>query len=167
MILFCIDCSESMHELRDDPVYENVQTSHLLAALDAAMQTQKKKVVVGPNDSVGILLFNTVRFCSRLLTRRGMMWNSTQTQTKEVKGYASEVKKNAFVYQQIAPVNAPTIQELIRLIDGMDVFFRQCSFIECFVLKRLERTRIYFETLSLPYKERRCLWATCSRVVTG
>lgn len=61
VILFCIDCSESMHELRDDPVYENVQTSHLLSALDAAMQIQKKKVTVGPNDSVGILLFNTVR----------------------------------------------------------------------------------------------------------
>jgi len=61
VILFCIDCSESMHELRDDPVYENVQTCHLLSALDAAMQIQKKKVVVGPNDSVGILLFNTVR----------------------------------------------------------------------------------------------------------
>lgn len=50
-----------MHQLRDDPVYENVQTSHLLTALDAAMQIQKKKVIVGPNDSVGILLFNTVR----------------------------------------------------------------------------------------------------------
>lgn len=61
MILFCIDCSESMHELRDDPAYENVQTCHLLSALDAAMQIQKKKVVVGPNDSIGILLFNTVR----------------------------------------------------------------------------------------------------------
>ncbi|KAG6372151.1 SPOC like C-terminal domain-containing protein [Boletus reticuloceps] len=98
VILFCIDCSESMHELRDDPVYENVQTSHLLTALDAAMQIQKKKVIVGPNDSVGVLLFNTTRL-------------------NEVKGYASEIKKNSFVYQQIAPISAPTIQELVRLID--------------------------------------------------
>ncbi|KAF8547934.1 Ku DNA-binding complex, Ku70 subunit [Imleria badia] len=98
VILFCIDCSESMHTLRDDPVYENVQTSHLLAALDAAMQIQKKKVIVGPNDSVGILLFNTTRL-------------------NEVKGHASEIKKNSFVYQQIAPISAPTIQELIRLLD--------------------------------------------------
>ncbi|KAI9457031.1 SPOC like C-terminal domain-containing protein [Boletus coccyginus] len=98
VILFCIDCSESMHELKDDPAYENVQTCHLLSALDAAMQIQKKKVVVGPNDSIGILLFNTTR-------------------SNEVKGYASEIKKNAFVYQQIAPISAPTIQELIRLID--------------------------------------------------
>jgi hypothetical protein len=51
-----------MHELRDDPNYEDVKTSHLLTALEAAMQIQKKKVIVGPNDSVGIVLFNTVRF---------------------------------------------------------------------------------------------------------
>lgn len=50
-----------MQELRDDPVYEGKKTSHLLSALDAAMQIQKKKVIVAPNDSVGILLFNTVR----------------------------------------------------------------------------------------------------------
>ena len=61
MILFCIDCSDSMQELHDDPVYEGVQTSHLLEALDAAMKIQKRKVIVGPTDSVGILLFNTVR----------------------------------------------------------------------------------------------------------
>jgi hypothetical protein len=50
-----------MQELRDDPVYEGVETSHLLEALDAAMQIQKRKVIVGPTDSVGIILFNTVR----------------------------------------------------------------------------------------------------------
>ncbi len=50
-----------MLELYDDPVYENAKTCHLFAALDAAMQIEKKKVLVGPNDSVGILLFNTVR----------------------------------------------------------------------------------------------------------
>lgn len=52
-----------MQESRDDPTYENegVQTSLLLEALDAAVQIQKRKVIVGPADSVGILLFNTVR----------------------------------------------------------------------------------------------------------
>ena len=50
-----------MQELRNDSVYEGVQTSHLLEALDAAMKIQKRKVIVGPADSVGILLFNTVR----------------------------------------------------------------------------------------------------------
>jgi ATP-dependent DNA helicase 2 subunit 1 len=62
VILFCIDCSESMLELYDDPNYEDsVPTCHLYTALEAAMQIQKKKIIVGPNDSVGILLFNTVR----------------------------------------------------------------------------------------------------------
>ncbi|KAI6109983.1 SPOC like C-terminal domain-containing protein [Pisolithus sp. B1] len=59
VILFCVDCSQSMQELRDDAVYEDVKTSHLLTALDAAMQVQKKKTVSGPNDWVGILLYNT------------------------------------------------------------------------------------------------------------
>jgi len=61
VILFCIDCSESMLELRDDPNCDNAKTCNLLTALEAAMQIQKKKVIAGPNDSVGILLFNTVR----------------------------------------------------------------------------------------------------------
>jgi len=61
VILFCIDCSESMLKLYDDAKYEDVQTCHLFTALEAAMQIQKKKIMVGPNDSVGILLFNTVR----------------------------------------------------------------------------------------------------------
>ena len=61
MILFCIDCSESMLRLYDDPKYDDAQTCHLFNALEAAVQIQKKKIIVGPNDSVGILLFNTVR----------------------------------------------------------------------------------------------------------
>ena len=62
MVLFAIDCSESMQALHDDPKNEGQKTSHLLTALEAAMQIQKRKVVVGPNDSAGILLFNTVGF---------------------------------------------------------------------------------------------------------
>ena len=50
-----------MQKLRDDPVYEGVLTSHLLEALDATVKVQKRKVIVGPTDSVGVLLFNTVR----------------------------------------------------------------------------------------------------------
>ncbi|KAG1842502.1 SPOC like C-terminal domain-containing protein [Suillus subalutaceus] len=99
VILFCIDCSESMHELRDDPNYEDVKTSHLFTALEAAMQIQKKKVIVGPNDSVGIVLFNTTR-------------------TSEAKNHATEIKKNSFVYQPITLISAPAIQELIQLLDA-------------------------------------------------
>lgn len=51
-----------MMELREDPNYEDVQTCHLYVALEAAMQIQKRKVITGPSDSVGILLFNTVSY---------------------------------------------------------------------------------------------------------
>ncbi|KAG6829004.1 hypothetical protein H0H92_005981 [Tricholoma furcatifolium] len=88
VILFCIDCSESMQELHEDPNYEDAQTCHLFTALEAAVQIQKKKVIVGPNDAVGIMLFNT-----------------------------SELKKNTFAYQPISPLSAPTIQEIIQLLD--------------------------------------------------
>ena len=49
-----------MLEMHDDPRYEDVKTCNFLMALEAAMQIQKRKVMIGPNDSVGILLFNTV-----------------------------------------------------------------------------------------------------------
>ncbi|TFK34525.1 SPOC like C-terminal domain-containing protein [Crucibulum laeve] len=100
VILFCIDCSESMLELREDPNYEDVQTCHVYTALEAAMQIQKKKIISGPNDSVGILLFNTTRK-SEANRRQG-----------------SEIKRGTFVYQSIAPLNAPKIQELIQLLDA-------------------------------------------------
>ncbi len=50
-----------MLEMREDERYEDVQTCNLMVALEAAMQIQKRKVLVGPNDAVGIMLFNTVR----------------------------------------------------------------------------------------------------------
>jgi hypothetical protein len=67
VILFAIDCSPSMFDLCDDPDREGEKTCHLLVALNAAVQIQKKKAIVGPNDSVGIMLFNTVRHISRCL----------------------------------------------------------------------------------------------------
>ncbi|KAG6816666.1 hypothetical protein H0H87_004026 [Tephrocybe sp. NHM501043] len=97
VILFCIDCSESMQELREDPNYEDTQTCHLFTALEAAVQIQKKKVIVGPNDVVGIMLFNTTR-----------KTESTRIQSE---------LKNTFAYQPISPLSAPTIQELIQLLD--------------------------------------------------
>lgn len=56
-----------MFAQRDDPRYEpgEVKTCHLQTALEAAVEIQKKKVIVGPNDSVGILLFNTVSYPMR------------------------------------------------------------------------------------------------------
>ncbi|KAJ3759185.1 SPOC like C-terminal domain-containing protein [Lentinula raphanica] len=98
VILFCIDCSPSMLELRPDPEDESKMTSHLYAALDSAMNLQKRKVITGPNDSFGILLFNT--------TRRP---DKSRTQ-------GSEIKKSMFLYQPIGPLSAPVIQELIQLL---------------------------------------------------
>ncbi|KAJ7637214.1 SPOC like C-terminal domain-containing protein [Mycena rosella] len=89
------------------PCDEKAKTCHAYAALDAAMQIQKKKVIVGPNDAVGILLFNTVRYIPRLLRK---------AETSRNQG--SEIKKNCFVYQPIAPLSAPKIQELIQLLDA-------------------------------------------------
>jgi len=65
VILFCIDCSESMLALYEDPKYENSQTCHLLTALEVAVEIEKRKITVGPNDSVGIILFNAVRISLR------------------------------------------------------------------------------------------------------
>ncbi|TCD61340.1 ATP-dependent DNA helicase II subunit 1, partial [Steccherinum ochraceum] len=98
VILFAIDCSESMLELRDDPNYEDVKTCHLFTALEAAMEISKRKVVVGPNDAVGIMLFNT-------------------TKRNDGGGQGAEIKQNNFVYQPITTVDAPKVQELIRLLD--------------------------------------------------
>lgn len=98
VILFCVDCSQSMQELQDDAVYEDVKTSHLLTALDAAMQVQKKKTVSGPNDWVGILLYNTSR-------------------PNESNNRTSEIKKGTFLYQDLAPISVESIQKLIRLVE--------------------------------------------------
>lgn len=51
-----------MLELHDDSNREGVKTCHLYTALEAATQIQKRKIIVGPSDSVGILVYNTVRF---------------------------------------------------------------------------------------------------------
>lgn len=56
-----------MLELYDDPNYEDVKTCHLFTALEAAMNIEKRKVMVGPSDAVGIMLFNTVK-CTTLET---------------------------------------------------------------------------------------------------
>ncbi|RDX46256.1 ku70-like protein [Lentinus brumalis] len=98
VILFCIDCSPSMLELYEDTRYEDVQTCKLVRALEAAMQIQKRKVLVGPNDSVGIMLFNT-------------------TKRNESGTAGADLKKGTYVYQPIATVNAPKVMELMQLLD--------------------------------------------------
>lgn len=99
VILFAIDCSESMHEMHDDPLYEDAQTSHVLTALEAAIQVQKKKVIVGPNDAVGIMFFNTTR-------------------SNESISQGVEIKAGNFLHQPIETINAPKVQELIQLVEA-------------------------------------------------
>ncbi|KAI0667937.1 ku70-like protein [Trametes maxima] len=98
VILFCIDCSPSMLEMREDERYEDVQTCNLMVALEAAMQIQKRKVLVGPNDAVGIMLFNTTK--------------------RNTSGQAgADIKKGSYVHQPIATIDAPKVMDLVQLLD--------------------------------------------------
>ena len=106
-----------MLELYEDPRYEDVQTCKLFTALEAAVQIQKKKVLVGPNDAVGIMLFNTV---SPQPTSSGK-WQTNywrQTQRNESGTVGADIKKGTYVYQSIATVDAPKVMELVRLLDS-------------------------------------------------
>ncbi|CDO75109.1 hypothetical protein BN946_scf185010.g34 [Trametes cinnabarina] len=98
VVLFCIDCSPSMLEMREDDRYEEVQTCNLMIALESAMQIMKRKVLVGPNDAVGIVLFNT-------------------TKRNESGQAGADIKKGTYVYQPIATIDAPKVMELVQLID--------------------------------------------------
>ncbi|OSC96961.1 ku70-like protein [Trametes coccinea BRFM310] len=98
VVLFCIDCSPSMYEMREDDRFEDVQTCGLMLALESAMQIMKRKVLVGPNDAVGIMLFNT-------------------TKRNESGEAGADIKKGTYVYQPIATIDAPKVMELVRLID--------------------------------------------------
>ncbi|KAI0763322.1 ku70-like protein [Trametes elegans] len=98
VILFCIDCSPSMLEMREDERYEDVQTCNLMVALEAAIQIQKKKVLVGPNDAVGIMLFNT-------------------TKRNDDEEAGAEVKEGTYLYQPVATIDAPKVMNLTQLLD--------------------------------------------------
>ncbi|KAI0724871.1 ku70-like protein [Fomitopsis betulina] len=99
VILFCIDCSPSMLELYDDTNYEDVKTCHLYTALEAAMNIGKRKVMVGPNDAVGVMLFNT-------------------TKRNESDGESTEIKRGNYLYQPLQTINAPSVQEIKRLLEA-------------------------------------------------
>lgn len=91
-----------MLELREDPKYENVQTCHLFTALEAAVEIQKRKIIAGPNDSVGILLFNTVRFfghglCPSVMSFKGperQQWQQWRLGIEEQRLFVSTYYSN-------------------------------------------------------------------------
>lgn len=90
--------------------------SHVYTALEAAMQIQKRKVVVGPNDAVGILLFNTVRFTSLSTDNRFMSEQSRKNE--KIERGTTEYKSGTYLFQPMGQINAPTIKELIQLLNG-------------------------------------------------
>ena len=47
-----------MHAVNED---QKGSKSHLLSVLQAVIALQKRKVMYSPNDSIGVLFFNTVR----------------------------------------------------------------------------------------------------------
>jgi hypothetical protein len=67
-ILFCIDGSSSMHAIPDltDPRDKKGKAKPLKGkslfqqALQCALDVMRRKVIICPNDSVGIMFFNTV-----------------------------------------------------------------------------------------------------------
>ncbi|THU98368.1 Ku DNA-binding complex Ku70 subunit [Dendrothele bispora CBS 962.96] len=101
VILFCIDCSPSMLEPREDPDDEDMPMKcHLSVALDAAMQIQKKKMISGPNDSTGILLFNTAL--------------KPQATNEQPAG----LKDGMYLYQSISPLDVSKVREIQSLLDA-------------------------------------------------
>ncbi|KZO99302.1 ku70-like protein [Calocera viscosa TUFC12733] len=65
-IIFAIQCSESMHALREDLPQEEDGSgdykprTNFEIALRSALELQKRKVVVGPNHAVGIVFWDTL-----------------------------------------------------------------------------------------------------------
>ncbi len=56
-VLFCIDASKSMQEPLESPDGGPAK-SPLHMALEAVLKVQRGKVMSGPNDSVGVMLWN-------------------------------------------------------------------------------------------------------------
>ncbi|KAG8944549.1 ATP-dependent DNA helicase II subunit 1 [Tulasnella sp. 419] len=94
-ILFCIDAADYMQELSRG----KKGSSNLHRALKCAVDFQKRKVLFSPNDSVGILLFNT----------------------KEHYGGVFDVKDHHYLLQPIQQINAPQIKDLMALVEEAEV----------------------------------------------
>jgi ATP-dependent DNA helicase 2 subunit 1 len=110
-----------MLSLYDDPIYEGVQTSCVLTALEAAVKIQKRKVLVGPHDSVGVMLYNVVR--TSLPCLRATFLFAQEKRNAPLEG--TELKRGCFVQQRIAPVSADTIIDLKELVNGAAYIYIQ------------------------------------------
>ncbi|KAH7106410.1 Ku DNA-binding complex, Ku70 subunit [Auriculariales sp. MPI-PUGE-AT-0066] len=99
-VLFCIDAGTSMQTLHDieNDDGETVSKSNLQGALEAALKISKSKIVSGPSDLVGIMLFNT-----------------------EAKSEEADLRNHTYLLQKIAPLSVSTIQELSNIVqDAID-----------------------------------------------
>lgn len=105
-----------MLALYDHPDYEDAKTCHLYKALEAAMQIEKKKIIVGPRDSVGIVLFNTVSWHNHSLRACAQVYAKTMKNKRE--GHLSDLKDGTYLFQPISLLSASKVKELIEILEG-------------------------------------------------
>ncbi|WVQ84479.1 hypothetical protein IAT38_006631 [Cryptococcus sp. DSM 104549] len=99
-ILFCIDASESMHTPFPDE--DNTKgkirgRSALQQALEAIEKIQRSKVITGPMDSVGVVMWNVDKFKAPLPTS------------------PTAYKDGTYVYQPVRQINPEEIKRLVDL----------------------------------------------------
>ncbi|KAI9634077.1 SPOC like C-terminal domain-containing protein [Dioszegia hungarica] len=110
-LLFCIDASESMHKVRpkkedtDEDEGPTRGKSALHQVLESVVRFEKGKVITGPADSVGLLLFNI--------------------DAEKVKNTSGNYKPGTLVYQNLRTINAEEIKKIIKLVEQADEEYRE------------------------------------------
>ncbi|WWC64593.1 uncharacterized protein I303_107204 [Kwoniella dejecticola CBS 10117] len=101
-ILFCIDASRSMQTPFPDTTNEDGELvrgkSALHQALEAVVKIQRSKVITGPADSVGVLLWNV---------------DPENTPSSSQASY----KPGTQVYQNLRTINAEEIKRIVKLLE--------------------------------------------------
>ncbi|WVR00189.1 hypothetical protein IAU59_007331 [Kwoniella sp. CBS 9459] len=101
-VLFCIDASKSMQvpfpDTKDDDGRVVRGKSALHQALGAVVKIQRSKVITGPADSVGVLLWNV---------------DSGKTPSTSSGNY----KPGTTVYQTLRTINAEEIKRIVKLLE--------------------------------------------------
>ncbi|RXK40524.1 hypothetical protein M231_02176 [Tremella mesenterica] len=100
-ILFCVDASRSMqtpHPDQETPDGLIRGKSALHQVLEAVVKIQRSKVITGPADSVGVLLWNV----------------NPATAPKSASG---NYKPGTLVYQSLRTINAEEIKRILKLVE--------------------------------------------------
>ncbi|KAK4689603.1 ATP-dependent DNA helicase 2 subunit 1, partial [Tremellales sp. Uapishka_1] len=108
-LLFCIDASQSMQiPLADTENPEGIVRgrSPLHQALEAVMNIQRSKVITGPADSVGLLLYNV---------DAGKLPSSTSS---------GDQKPGTLVFSPIRTINAEEIKRVIKLLQKAEAEYQ-------------------------------------------